>query len=94
MPHWDDFHVYNYTLYLSKDHGQWNERFCSIKIRLCKYLMLSFPFELVPVNVSTDELASFVRISLAVTVSMQKVISLTKSWKYILLKAIFKGEIK
>ena len=53
--------------------------FCSIKIRLCKYLMLSVPFELVPVNVSTDELASFVRISLAVTVSMQKVISLTKS---------------
>ena len=43
------------------------------------YLMLSLSFELVPVNVSTDELASFVRISLAVTVSMQKVISLTKS---------------
>ena len=56
--------------------------------------MLSFPFELVPVNVSTDELASFVRISLAVTVSMQKVTSLTKSWTYILLKDIFKGEIE
>ena len=56
--------------------------------------MLSFPFELVPVNVSTDELASFVRISLAVKVSMQKVTSLTKSWTYILLKDIFKGEIE